>query len=250
MALILHIPHASKHIPKEYLPYFCLSEELLEYELLKMTDHYTDELFSTPSDSTHFLKFPVSRLLVDPERFEDDHKELMSEVGMGCIYLKTHDGHDLKNVDPIRSELLTKYYRRHHDNFTQMVGKIYKEHSKVLIVDCHSFPKNPLPYEKDQRPNRAEFCIGTDIFHTPAEIRDFLMNFFRKSGFSVALDKPFSGSIVPMEFWKKDKNIKSVMIEVRRDLYMNEESGEKSPNFERIKEVIASALKGIKEITV
>ena len=46
-----------------------------------MTDHYTDELFHEPNDDVRRLLFPVSRLLVDPERFADDELEPMTAVG-------------------------------------------------------------------------------------------------------------------------------------------------------------------------
>ena len=45
---LFHIPHASKNIPNKYLNFFCLSTEDLQTEILKMTDHFTDELFDIP----------------------------------------------------------------------------------------------------------------------------------------------------------------------------------------------------------
>ena len=72
MSIVFHIPHASKHIPNEYIKYFNLSKKDLEIELLKMTDHFTDELFDISCSNIHQLKFPLSRLLVDVERFEED----------------------------------------------------------------------------------------------------------------------------------------------------------------------------------
>jgi N-formylglutamate deformylase len=41
---------------------------------------------------------------------------------------------------------------------------------KVLIVDCHSFPSQPLPCDTSQQQSRSDFCIGTDDFHTPKDI--------------------------------------------------------------------------------
>ena len=42
--LCFHIPHAST-VPEEYLKHFVLSSKELNEEILKMTDHYTDQLF-------------------------------------------------------------------------------------------------------------------------------------------------------------------------------------------------------------
>ena len=77
---VLHIPHASTFIPSKYLSLFCLSKEELNHELLLMTDHFTDELFASDINGFKCIKFPVSRLLDDPERFESDEDEKFSEL--------------------------------------------------------------------------------------------------------------------------------------------------------------------------
>ena len=69
MALLVHIPHSSKCIPENYLQYFKLTLEALNNEMSKMTDHYTDEMFDCSGEDVQSLLFPISLLLVDPERF-------------------------------------------------------------------------------------------------------------------------------------------------------------------------------------
>ncbi|OGI41179.1 MAG: hypothetical protein A2140_03605 [Candidatus Muproteobacteria bacterium RBG_16_62_13] len=68
--MILHIPHSSCTIPEEFRDQIVLSDEDLGAELRMMTDAFTDELFALPE--TAVVRFPVSRLLVDVERFPDD----------------------------------------------------------------------------------------------------------------------------------------------------------------------------------
>ena len=239
---ILHIPHASTMIPEQYLESFHLSKEELCRELLLMTDHFTDELFACDFNSFDYLKFPVSRLLVDPERFDSDEDEIMSKVGMGCIYERTHNGEPLKDASKIRDELINRYYKPHHETFSNMVDECIKLNSKCLIVDCHSFPKRPLPYELNQEPERAEICIGTDSFHTPRELTEGFVSAFSDFGFSVSVDKPFSGSIVPAKFYRKNKSVHSIMIEIRRDLYMDEATGKKNGRFAKMKSTITEVL--------
>ena len=245
MSLVLHIPHASKHIPDEYLKYFTLSKTDLQFELLKMTDHFTDELFDVSGDNIHQLKFPISRLLLDVERFEKDELEPMSKVGMGCVYEKTHDGKSLKNVEHIKDELINKFYKTHHENFTKIVDDKLKQNNKVLIIDCHSFPKYPLPYELNQSIDRPEICIGTDDFHTSEELKNSFGQLFEELNFTVKYNEPFKGSLVPLKFYNNDKSIQSMMIEVRIDLYMNERSGEKNNNFFEIKNILKKIVNKI-----
>lgn len=243
MSVILHIPHASKHIPDEYLKYFTLSKTDLQFELLKMTDHFTDELFDVSGDNIYQLKFPISRLLVDVERFEKDELEPMSKVGMGCVYKKTHDGNSLKNVEHIKDELINKFYKKHHENFTKIVDAKLKENNKVLIIDCHSFPKHPLPYELNQTMDRPEICIGTDGFHTTEKLKKSFGQLFEDLNFTVKYNEPFKGSIVPLQFYNNEVRVQSIMIEVRRDIYMNEQSAEKNSNFYNIKSILEKIIK-------
>jgi N-formylglutamate deformylase len=71
-----------------------------------MTDHYTDELFvSTDNLSESALVFPVSRILVDPERFIDDSREIMSKKGMGSIYTHSHEGTLIRKELTIKERL-------------------------------------------------------------------------------------------------------------------------------------------------
>ena len=235
MSVILHIPHASKRIPDEYLKYFTLSKKDLQFELLKMTDHFTDEIFDITDKNIDQIKFDISRLLVDVERFEKDELEPMFKVGMGCVYEKTHDAKPLKLVKNIKEELIKKFYKTHHENFTKIVDKKLIQSNKVLIIDCHSFPKYPLPYELNQEIDRPEICIGTDNFHTSKKLKNLSSELFKELSYTVKYDKPFKGSIVPLKFYKKDKRVQSLMIEVRRDLYMNENTGNRNNWFRLIK---------------
>ena len=247
--MILHIPHSKKYIPAEYLQYFHLSDSSLDFELLKMTDHFTDELFECSQSNYSQIIFPVSRLLVDPERFVMDDDEPMSQRGMGCIYDKTHDQKPLKDCNKIRQNLIDRYYVPHHRQFAASVNQELKQTGHSLIIDCHSFPKYPLPYEMDQTSDRAEICIGTDDFHTPHNLAEKVAEVFGKAGFSISLNEPFAGAIVPIEHYRKTKAVSSIMIEIRRDLYMDEISGRKSENFDTLKSGISVFLQGLSEIS-
>ena len=70
----MHIPHASRVVPGDVAADLLLTPHHLEHELLAMTDHYTDELFALPSSVATTVAYPVSRLVVDPERFADDER--------------------------------------------------------------------------------------------------------------------------------------------------------------------------------
>jgi N-formylglutamate deformylase len=110
-----------------------------------------------------------------------------------------------------------------------------RDRGACLIVDCHS--SAPICCSALRtRPNRISrrFCIGTDSFHTPLVIRDAIIAATREEGYSVTVDAPFAGALVPLTSYRKDRRIWSVMIEVNRRLYMDEHSSLKKQDFERV----------------
>ena len=171
----------------------------------------------------------------------DDEQEEMSKVGMGAIYRLTNNGKSLKDDQSKREELLSRYFTPHHQDLTAQVSKSLELANGALVVDCHSFPRSPLPYELDQSPTRPQICIGVDKFHTPDYLTDTLMTFFSKAGLTVGINAPFEGSIVPLDYYRSEQKVRSIMIEVRRDSYMDESTGEKSSSFGHMQSLIQAA---------
>lgn len=204
-----------------------------------MTDAWTDELFDV--DGVDRLEFPVSRLLVDPERFDQDADEPMAAVGMGAVYTRTHDGKELKTT-AARSALMTAYYYPHHLQMEQWVQTQLKVSERCLIIDCHSFPSSPLPCDQDQHANRPDICLGTADPHTPQYLLKAAKKAFEDLGYNVSVDQPYAGTIVPLKWYGKDSRVGSIMVEVNRRLYMDEEKGDQNSGCGRTKADLITCL--------
>jgi N-formylglutamate deformylase len=235
--IVLHIPHASRVIPPEERAAILLDDEALERELLAMTDAWTGDLIEMAEIyKVRRVIAPVSRLIYDVERFRDDAEETMVERGMGAVYTRTSDGRPLRQVTPAeRERILRTYYDPHHAALTKAVDEALAEADACLIIDVHSFPSKPLPYEPDQSPDRPEICIGFDDFHGAFLADGGWDAACRHARFQGAANRPFSGSIVPAKHWQRNRNVLSAMIEIRRDLYMDEETGRKLDRFDEIR---------------
>ena len=244
-ACVVHVPHASRLIPDDVVSSFALGGEELAVEVLAMTDHYTDELFDLPPSVAHLVVFPVSRLVVDPERFRDDADEAMAARGMGVVYTSTSRGEALRQPpsDEERRALLERFYDPHHAALTQAVRAALDEHDVCLVLDEHSFPEAPLPYEVDQRPARPQICVGTDGFHTPPTLRDRAVELFRTAGFTVEVDRPFAGALVPGPFCARDARVHALMVEVNRGLYLDAATGDRLPHFGAVCSAVQQVLR-------
>lgn len=239
---LIHVPHASVYIPAPLLSAYAACD--IDKELLLMTDHFCDDLFSA---GVEMLCAPVSRLVCDVERFINDEDEIMSVYGMGAVYTKCSDGTPLRKVsEDERQYLLQAYYRPHHAKLTEAVDKRLSAFGYCIIIDGHSFSANPLPYEEDQSADRPDICIGSDSFHTSAELRDFAVSFFRQLGYRVEVNRPFSGSLVPLKHYGKEKAVSSVMVEIKRSLYMTEDAV-KTGNYPSVKKDISDFIHEIEK---
>ena len=248
--VIVHIPHSSTNIPKAFQREFLPEKEKLHSELLFMTDWYTDELFACP-DCLNIVH-QYSRLVCDPERFLDPEEEMMWQKGMGMYYTRMSDGSRLKREPLSSPEGLQAYgralkiYQHHHSRLTEAVGYQLTHFGSALLIDGHSFASSALPYESEEisRCRRPDICLGADAVFTPNSILDSAKAYFIKAGLQVAVNTPFAGTIVPEPFYsQKDRRVQSLMVEVNRSLYMNEETGEKNDSFDEVKNLIQVFLK-------
>ena len=234
--MILHIPHASTNTKDYEINNRCR-------ELLRMTDHFTDELFSQKDASRVVSK--VSRLICDMERFEDDSQEPMSRFGMGVCYTTDTEGKELRFVTKeSKQEILKKYYRPHHKELEDAVENELAVKSSALIIDCHSFPDRSYYFNSDYERSRPDICIGTDSFHTPLELLEKVKVFFLAKGYDTRVDSPYSGTMVPLKHYKKSSNVHSIMIEINRKLYIDE-CGYKTEHYDILKEELEELLQSL-----
>ena len=242
--LILHIPHSSTNIP--FYDGFVNDMDKIDREIVKLTDWFTDDLFSNEIDDA--IIAPFSRIFCDVERFADDKLEVMSKFGMGVLYEKFDDEETLREVTPeLRKRVLKDFYWKHHETLSELVKTRLESNNSCLIVDCHSFPEKALNRSLNKTTFRPDFNIGTDSYHTPKKLIELSKRYFEELGYSLGIDEPYSGTMVPMEYYKKDDRVQSIMLEVNRKLYLDVDK--KSDGYEKTKAVVQGYLKLLKKTT-
>lgn len=240
--LILHIPHSSVKIPEK--DGFVVGDEIIQDELNILTDWFTDDLFYSPDNIT--IKANFSRIFCDPERFIDDKLEVMSKFGMGVLYELTDSGEKMREVNlRLREHIINKYYVPHHKRLTDSVEYQLNKLSSAIIIDCHSFPDIPLNRDLNKEANRPDINVGIDNFHTPRFLIDLTIKFFENYGYSIGINWPYSGTIVPLKYYNKSIQVYSIMIEINRKLYIDN-TMKKSKDYKTLKQVIRLYLDEIK----
>ena len=232
--VIFHVPHDSTLVPSEVRRQITLTDGELDEELIKMTDHLTLLLFASGAPEAQVIRAPASRLVVDVERFAEDRHEPMADRGMGAVYTVTSSLKPLRRplLDGERDALMLAYYRPHHARLEAAVSAAIDLHGRCLVIDCHSFPSLALPYEfADPAVARPDICIGTDAFHTSGELATTFVEAFQREGWSVDLNQPFAGALVPVSRYGQDRRVTAVMVEINRRLYLSESDATPLPTF-------------------
>ncbi|MFF3562959.1 N-formylglutamate amidohydrolase [Streptomyces sp. NPDC002574] len=224
--VLLHVPHSARAVPARVRERILLDDPQLDAELDRMTDSHTALLAERAAAGTGAWRFvnEVSRLVVDPERFPDEREE-MRAVGMGAVYTRTSRLTPLREDDAAHEQaLLDVYFRPYAAAMTAAVQDRLDAAGRAVVIDVHSYPSAPLPYELHGDGPRPPVCLGTDAFHTPPWLSAAAREAFAGCG-GVGLDSPFSGTYVPLEYYRATADVSALMVEIRRDVYMDEPGG-------------------------
>ena len=214
--VLLHVPHAGTHLPAWVRAHLLPADAELAAEVAALTDHRTDALALAAAERAAVrpwvLVNPVSRFVVDVERFPDEREE-MTAVGMGAVYTHGTRGQRIRRDDPAHAEaLLDAYFRPWGRAVTALLDA-----GAAVLLDVHSYPRDTLPYERHADGPRPPVCLGTDRAHTPSWLVAAAVTAF--GGFEVGLDSPFSGAYVP-----EGASAAALMVEIRRDVHAAQEA--------------------------
>jgi len=161
--LVIHVPHASTLIPEDVWPEFMVARERVEREAVDSADLFTDVMAREAWPNAEIIEAKVARIVVDVERYADDAREEMAQVGRGAIYTHDHQRTRIRReVPPLRrQELLARYYSPHW-------MRLRAAAAGATLVDLHTYPVEPWAIERHSAGARPEIDIGYTIGLSPA----------------------------------------------------------------------------------
>lgn len=229
--VLLHVPHSSRAVPADVRAGILLGDDALERELDHITDAHTAEIAATAAAAAGTAPWRfvnrLSRLVVDPERFPDEREE-MAAVGMGAVYTRTTHRAALRPTGFDPAPLIGRYFAPYAAGMAGAVADRLAATGRAVVIDVHSYPSAPLPYELHGDGPRPPVCLGTDAFHTPPALLGAAREAFGGFG-GVGTDSPFAGTYVPLAYYGREPRVHALMVEIRRDLYMREPGGAAGP---------------------
>lgn len=261
LPLVCDSPHSGTTYPDDF-------GYEVPFELLRRgEDTDVDALWAqVPAVGGTLISANFPRTYIDPNRAVDDIDPALldgqwagpltpsekSRLGYGLIWQKMDADNLIYSKKLAVSHVLHRiqnYWRPYRDALDQVFKQSREQFGGVWHLNLHSMPNNAferLGFGKNRV--LADFVLG-DRDGTTCEpgfiavVEQSLL----KRGYTVARNDPYKGVAVLADLGRPDLNQHSLQIEVRRPLYMNEETRERSENFKVLQAHLAAATAEIAE---
>ena len=261
--LLMSFPHSGENYPDDFNPNPGLPFEVLDFP----NDKYVDELYQARSDlklaSVH-ANFPRAYIDVNRHQHDIDEKMLAEgktwygrlqptglKTGTTLFWSKTKEIYDIYSRSLSHVELkqrLAKCFVPYHQQMTEQVELMKRHHGCAYILDCHSMTQFDSKLRGGaQRPQvdigdrRGQSCSS--------EFTECVADAYSAQGYDVTINARFVGGEVILRYGWPEINQHILQVELRRDLYMNEESRERNSNFQKVQNDCGEVLKQIKAFT-
>ncbi len=256
--VIFDSPHSGAEYPADFR-YACPPQLLRQAE-----DAHVDVLFGfAPAAGATLIAALFPRSYIDVNRGIDDiDQQLLDQpwpgtitpsdrarVGMGLIRRVCKPGlalYDRKlSVTEVRNRIEC-YYRPYHIAVAEAVAQAAARFGAVWHLNCHSMPSSRGSRVSMTGWERADFVLGDrDGTTCGIAFRRLVQGTLERLGYEVRINDPYKGVELVRRFGQPHLGRHSLQIEVNRRLYMNEDTLERSPGFDRLKrdlDILISAI--------
>jgi N-formylglutamate amidohydrolase len=257
--LILSLPHSGEVYPDDFGASPGLPHAVLDYP----NDKYVDELYAAAAPlGFSVVKANFPRAYVDVNRHQHDIDPAMIadpdgwyarlqptavEGGSTLFWslAKERPIYDRKIGHAEAKSRIARCYVPYHQAMTVLIEAARDRFGAAYVVDCHSMMRfDPSRRGSAERP---EIDVGTRHGESCATaFGDCVADAFAARGIDVGRNKRFSGGEIALRYGWPEIDQHVVQIEIRRDLYMNEETRARHAGFDALRRHCTGVLEDVK----
>ena len=224
-------------------------------------DLFVDRLYRVgePDGPETYVAAQLSRFVCDLNRDPDDvapgavpeHRAPRNADGRGFIWAVTTTG------TPALSRPLTlpewrgrtAIHTAYHEAISRALQRARARFGFAILVDGHSMPSRGRSGHTDTGSVRADVVPG-DREGTSCSpgLRAVVARHFAAAGLTVRPNDPYKGGFITAHHGRPADDVHAIQIELRRDLYMDEEKFViVQPGFDRLRALIAGLLAELRD---
>lgn len=219
--MLVHTPHAGRLVPDGFDRTRLTDPAMFDQTCEQVRDRHADTLglmIAARLDATIMLDH-TTRMWCDPERYPDDREE-MNKAGMGVIPTRDIDGHPLYKPGQApgmreRGQRFRLLYTPWHRMLQAQCRTMLDTYGRCTIIDVHTHPREPRPFEPHADQPRAQTIIGHNNDPASRAIGARAAALLMGRGLTVGVNTAHRGAITPDGI--HDIRLASIMVETRWD---------------------------------
>ena len=256
--LMLSFPHSGEDYPDDFG-----HDPALRYEQIDFpNDKFVDELFEGDDLSLTTIKANFPRTYIDVNRHQHDIDVGMLEdgadwygrllpgsvdVGATLFWAKAgpHDIYARKLTTAEMKRRLARFFTPYHQTMTRLIEELREVHGCAYIVDCHSMTRFDSALRGGKE--RPQVDIGTRRGGScDPDLAEHLAALFAARGYDVGINRRYIGGEITLRYGWPEIDQHILQVELRRDLYMDEQTRTRSKDFLKVKRDCVSVMQDFK----
>jgi N-formylglutamate deformylase len=250
--LVLDSPHSGTIYPEEF------DHAPARILVRQAEDTHVATLWrAAPSFGATLLEARFPRAFIDPNRGLDDiDPELLADPwphdiaptrktlqGIGLVWRMAGDGvpmYSRKLTSAEVADRIDRYWRPYHAALDAVLDARVARFGAVWHLNCHSMPAVGDARADDAGSPRADFVLG-DRDGTTCEpaFTQLVADTLRHLGYAVAINDPYKGVEIVRRHGRPAEHRHSLQLEIKRTLYMDEQTFEPGDGFLRLEADLA-----------
>jgi N-formylglutamate deformylase len=258
LPLVLDSPHSGTFYPEEF-------DHAPPRALVRQAEdtHVATLWRAAPLSGATLLEANFPRAFIDPNRsLADIDPDLLADrwphpitptrktqQGIGLVWRMARDGVPMYARKLTSTEVMARidhYWRPYHSELESLIDARHRRFGAVWHINCHSMPAVGDARADDPGKERADFVLGDRDGSTcePAFMQ-FVADTLRQFGYGVAINDPYKGVELVRKHGRPAEQRHSLQLEIKRTLYMDEQTFEPHAGFARLEVDLARLVDGI-----
>ena len=223
-------------------------------------DLFVDRLYRVgePDAPEVYVAAQTSRFVCDMNRDPDDvsvgavpeHPAPRNTDGRGFIWAITTTGVPtlLRPLAFDEWRERTAIHAAYHDAVTRALVRARERFGYAILLDGHSMPSRGRTGHKDPGRDRADVVPGDrDGTSCAPALMAHVTRHFDAAGLRVVPNDPYKGGFITTHHGRPAERIHAIQVELRRDLYMDEDRFEiAEPGFSRLRAILDALLASLR----
>jgi N-formylglutamate deformylase len=234
----------------------------LELDVRCDADMFVDRLYriGEPDGPEVFIAAKTSRFVCDMNRDPDDvssgavpeHPKPRNADGRGFIWAITTTG-----VPALARPLALDEWRErtalhaaYHDAIARALARARDRFGFAILLDGHSMPSRGRAGHKDPGRSRADVVPGDrDGTSCAPALTAHVTRHFEVVGLCVVPNEPYKGGFITTHHGRPADRIHAIQIELRRDLYMDEDCFKiAEPGFSKLRGILDALVESLRKL--